>query len=121
EPLADLSGPRPFVEVQQVLDPDYPDGHHYYWKSTNVPALTDDVVDILLAHAVAAPSEESTVDVWLNGGAIDRGTGSTSAFPARRRWPHRRRNPPSPSGSMAGRSPGSPVPPAHSLGAATVT
>src|SRR5699024_10617386 len=35
------------------------------------------------APAVAAPSEESTVALWLNGGAIARVTGSTSAFPGR--------------------------------------
>ncbi|MGJ3560633.1 hypothetical protein ACR6C2_27805 [Streptomyces sp. INA 01156] len=37
DPILDLSGPMPYTEVQAILDEDYPDGLHYYWKSVNVP------------------------------------------------------------------------------------
>jgi FAD/FMN-containing dehydrogenase len=83
EPLADLSGRMTYVEAQRVYDPDYPAGHRYYWKSTNLPALTDEVVDVLVEHALAAPSEHSTVDVWLNGGAIARVADTDTAFRGR--------------------------------------
>ena len=40
-PLVDLSGPMAYVDAQQIYDPDYPAGHRYYWKSTNLPSLSD--------------------------------------------------------------------------------
>ena len=33
EPIADFSGPMPYVDGQKLLDDDYPDGRFYYWKS----------------------------------------------------------------------------------------
>ena len=38
EPLADFSGPMPYVEVQRFFDADYPIGWHYYWKSAQPDA-----------------------------------------------------------------------------------
>ena len=46
DPLVDLSGPMPFVEAQQIYDPDYPAGHRYYWKSTNLPSMPADVIEL---------------------------------------------------------------------------
>lgn len=81
--LADLSGPMSYVDAQQVYDADYPDGHRYYWKSTGLAALTDDTVDVLVAQALAAPSPESTIDIWLNGGAIERVGDDQTAYSGR--------------------------------------
>jgi FAD/FMN-containing dehydrogenase len=83
EPLADLSGAMPFVEVQQVYDPDYPAGHRYYWKSARLPELTGEIVDVLVGQTRGAPSKHSTVDLWLNGGAIARVAGDATAFSGR--------------------------------------
>jgi FAD/FMN-containing dehydrogenase len=81
--LADLSGRMSYVEAQQVYDPDYPAGHRYYWKSTNLPALPGEAVDRLVEHTLAAPSKHSTVDIWLNGGAIERMADADTAFSGR--------------------------------------
>jgi FAD/FMN-containing dehydrogenase len=81
--LADLSGVMPYVEAQQAYDPDYPAGHRYYWKSTNVGALPTAAVDALVGHALVAPSKHSTIDVWLNGGAIERIGEDETAFRGR--------------------------------------
>jgi FAD/FMN-containing dehydrogenase len=81
--LADLSGPMSYVDAQQVYDADYPDGHRYYWKSTGLSALTDDTVDVLVAQALAAPSPESTIDIWLNGGAMARVDDDATAYSGR--------------------------------------
>ncbi|MFD7282271.1 FAD-binding oxidoreductase [Streptomyces sp. NPDC059862] len=70
EPICDLSGARTYTETQTVLDDDYPDGWRYYWKSVNAPALSDELIERLAAHAAAAPSPDSTVDVWYQGGAM---------------------------------------------------
>ena len=83
DPLADFSGPMPFVEAQKIYDPEYPSGHRYYWKSTNVDRLSEDVVDVLVEHTLAAPSKHSTIDVWLNGGAMARVPESHAAFRGR--------------------------------------
>jgi FAD/FMN-containing dehydrogenase len=80
EPIADFSGPIPYTEVQRVLDEDYPNGHRYYWKSTNLGGLGDAEIDRLIAHARSAPSDESTIDVWYQGGAMGRVGASETAF-----------------------------------------
>ncbi|HSK99935.1 MAG TPA: FAD-binding oxidoreductase [Rubrobacteraceae bacterium] len=80
EPIVDLSGPMPYVEAQKVLDEDYPNGRRYYWKSTNVGGLDDGVIDGLVAHAEAAPSDHSTIDVWYQGGAMGRVGAAATAF-----------------------------------------
>src|SRR5690606_13289070 len=49
EPIADVSGTMPFLEVQQFFDEDYPSGGRYYWKSTYLTGLSDEVVEALVA------------------------------------------------------------------------
>jgi len=81
--LADFSGPMQYVDAQKIYDADYPAGHRYYWKSTNLTELTPEAVDVLVEHTLAAPSRHSTLDVWLNGGAIARVGDSATAFRGR--------------------------------------
>ena len=80
EPIADFSGPMPYVEAQKLLDEDYPDGGRYYWKSTNVNGLGDEAIEQLISHAEAAASGHSTIDVWYQGGAMGRVGAEESAF-----------------------------------------
>ena len=78
--IADLSARMPYTEAQAILDEDYPDGWHYYWKSQNVDSLNDKVLERLMNHAETAPSEHSTIDVWYQGGAMARVGASETAF-----------------------------------------
>ena len=80
DPIVDFSGPMPYTEVQKLLDEDYPDGWRYYWKSVNVEGLRDEVIEALIEHAEAAPSDHSTIDVWFQGGAMGRVGADESAF-----------------------------------------
>jgi hypothetical protein len=80
EPIVDFSGPMPYVEAQKILDEDYPDGGRYYWKSQNVNGLGDEEIERLIAHAEAAPSGHSTIDVWYQGGVMGRVGASETAF-----------------------------------------
>ena len=80
DPIADLSGPMPYTEAQQVLDEDYPEGKRYYWKSQNLRGLADEEIERLIAHAQSAPSDESTIDVWYQGGAMSRVGPTETAF-----------------------------------------
>jgi FAD/FMN-containing dehydrogenase len=80
DPIADLSEPMPYVEVQKVLDEDYPEGGRYYWKSVNVNGLGDEEIEHLMAHAETAPSDHSTIDVWYQGGAMNQVGAKETAF-----------------------------------------
>ena len=86
EPIADLSGPMPYVDAQKLLDEDYPDGGSYYWKSIALDALDAEAIAVLAAHADAAPSGHSTIDVWFHGGAMDGVGAEETAFGPRPRY-----------------------------------
>ncbi len=86
EPIADLSGPMPYVEAQKLLDEDYPDGGSYYWKSITLDALDAEAIAELATHADAAPSGHSTIDVWYHGGAMGRVGADDTAFGPRPRY-----------------------------------
>jgi len=78
--IADFSGKMPYTDAQALLDEDYPDGWRYYWKSINIRELSDAVIDRLAAHAAAAPSPHSTLDIWYQGGAMARVSEEETAF-----------------------------------------
>ena len=68
--LTDLSGVVPWVEAQQFFDEDYPRGRRYYWKSSHLSSLEPDAVSALMESAASRPSPLTSLDVWINGGAI---------------------------------------------------
>ncbi|MFI7454914.1 FAD-binding oxidoreductase [Nonomuraea sp. NPDC049714] len=80
EPICDLSGATTYTEAQKVLDDDYPDGGRYYWTSVNAPGLSDELIERLAEHAAAAPSPDSTIDVWYQGGAMAQVGEEETAF-----------------------------------------
>ena len=80
QPIADLSGCMPWVEAQKFLDPDYPDGRCYYWKSVYFDRLDAEVIDVLQRHAEKRPSVLSSIDIWLLGGAASRIAPTATAF-----------------------------------------
>jgi FAD/FMN-containing dehydrogenase len=86
DPIVDLSAAMPYVEAQKLLDEDYPDGLRYYWKSVALDELGDDAVERLQAHAAAAPSQHSTIDVWYHGGAMSGVDAEATAFGPRPRY-----------------------------------
>jgi FAD/FMN-containing dehydrogenase len=80
-PIADLSGVMPYTEVQQFFDEDYPKWEmRYYWTSTYVRELPDELIAEIARLNEAAPSPESTVDVWQLGGALARVPADATAF-----------------------------------------
>jgi FAD/FMN-containing dehydrogenase len=83
QPIADLSGQMPFVSAQQLFDADYPDGMRYYWKSTYLNILDDEVIQLLVDRASTRPSPISSLDVWVLGGAMARIDTTHSAFAQR--------------------------------------
>jgi FAD/FMN-containing dehydrogenase len=83
-PLADFSTVMPYVEAQQALDEDYPNGMRYYWKSLNLNRLDDEVIDRIVEHSRRQPSPLSTTDLWHVGGAVTRVGPEEGAFHAGR-------------------------------------
>ncbi len=79
-PLADLSGTMSYVESQSALDPLFPHGGRYYWKSHFLDELTDEVICVLLDHDASRPSPESVIFIRTLGGALMRVGDDDSAY-----------------------------------------
>jgi FAD/FMN-containing dehydrogenase len=82
-PLYDLLAPRQFVEHQRMFDASVPRGWNYYWKTWEVPRLTDDAIDGLVDATVDLPTLQSYVIVFQLGGAIARVPEDETAYPQR--------------------------------------
>lgn len=83
KPLLDFSGVKPYVEVQQAFDADYPDGLRYYWKSLNLIDLNEKAIELIVEHARLQPSPFSTTDLWHIGGAVKTASPESGAFHGR--------------------------------------
>jgi FAD/FMN-containing dehydrogenase len=79
-PLVDLVAPRPYLELQRMFDPAVPHGWHYYWKSWEVPPLTDATIDTLVEQASRIASPRSYIIVFQLGGAMARVGEHDTAF-----------------------------------------
>src|SRR5439155_3249970 len=79
-PLLDLCGPRPFVELQAMFDPSFPEGLWYYFRSCDVAELNDDVIDTVAEHALRMRSPLTAFPIFQLGGAIAGVSEDESAF-----------------------------------------
>ncbi len=80
EPVVDLSTKAPWVQVQQMLDEDYPDGKLYYWTSMFLDELNADVIRVLEKYTRSRPSLDTTIDIWFLGGAMAAVPSHATAF-----------------------------------------
>jgi len=71
-PLLDLVGPVPYVGFQSALDSTVLHGWNYYWKSTHLPELRDDLIDVIVDHAFSCSSPRSYVAMFHLKGAVSR-------------------------------------------------
>jgi FAD/FMN-containing dehydrogenase len=83
-PLADLVGPLPYCQLQAMLDASVPFGLPRYWKSGYFTDLSDELIDLLIAHAAAKPSPLSAVVIFHMHGAAARVSPESTAFALRR-------------------------------------
>ncbi|PBC01105.1 FAD-binding oxidoreductase [Mesorhizobium sp. WSM3860] len=79
-PLLDLVGPAPYAGFQSALDSTVPHGWNYYWKSTHLPELRDDLIDVIAGHAFSASSPRSYVALFHLKGAVSRVAEGDTAF-----------------------------------------
>ena len=82
-PLVDLVGPTPYVDLQSGIDDTVPHGWHYYWKSTDLTGLSDEVIEILAERAYRATSPRSYAAMFHMRGAIARTPRDATAHPGR--------------------------------------
>jgi FAD/FMN-containing dehydrogenase len=83
DPIADMLEPKPYLALQSMFDPFVPHGWHRYWKSVELPPLTDDAIDTLVEHASGQTSPNSYCIVFQLGGAVSRVKESDSAYSQR--------------------------------------
>jgi FAD/FMN-containing dehydrogenase len=83
-PLLDLVGPTPYADFQSALDSTVVHGWNYYWKSTHLPELSDDLIEVICNHAFSAASPRSYVVMFHLGGAVGRAAEGKTAFGNRR-------------------------------------
>ena len=82
-PLLDLVGPAPYVGFQSALDSTVVHGWNYYWKSTYLPQLCDDLIDVLTEHAFSCSSPRSYAAMFHLKGAVGRVAEGATAFGSR--------------------------------------
>ena len=83
DPIVDLLEPKLYTELQSMFDPGVPHGWHRYWKSVELPRLTDGAIDTLVEHASAQESPKSYCIVFHLGGALARPGEDDTAFSQR--------------------------------------
>ena len=70
ELVTDFSGQMQYCEVQQMFDTMMPFGQYRcYWKSHYLAGLSDALIDLCLANAAEAPSDNTLSSLWNFGGA----------------------------------------------------
>jgi hypothetical protein len=81
EPLLDLSGRWPFLNVQQAFDPVFPHAEHlHYWKSLYLDRFDEEVWNLVLEHVARKPSPRTLVATRFIGGAVQRVAAGATAF-----------------------------------------
>jgi FAD/FMN-containing dehydrogenase len=79
-PIVDFLEPKPYTALQSMFDPFVPHGWHRYWKSVELPPLTDGAIDTLVEQASAITSPRSYCIVFQLGGALARVGEDETAF-----------------------------------------
>jgi FAD/FMN-containing dehydrogenase len=69
-PLIDLVTGKSWLEHQSMFDLTVPHGWHYYWKSTELPPLEDDVIDVIVSNSLKITSPLSYSVIFQLGGEI---------------------------------------------------
>ena len=82
-PIVDRLEPKPYLALQSMFDPLVPHGWHRYWKSVELPPLTDGAIDTLVDHTSRITSPRSYTIILQLGGALGRVPEDATAFSQR--------------------------------------
>jgi len=78
-PLFDWTGSMPYPALQGMFDALYPKGLQWYWKGDFVKALPDAAIDVHVAQAKNAPTDQCLMHLYPIDGAVhDKAKGDTA-------------------------------------------
>ncbi len=80
EPVADLIGPMPYVQMQSLIDALWPHGTKAYMKAGYLSGLDDAAIATMARFHQEATSPASEIHVQHLGGAVARGPATESAY-----------------------------------------
>jgi len=80
EPLADQVTPRPYTQLQSMIDAGGSAGFHNYWKAQYLRDLPENAIDTIISSAATITSPISDLKVFPMGGAVARASEEDSAF-----------------------------------------
>jgi FAD/FMN-containing dehydrogenase len=82
--VADVCVQKPFLAHQSMFDPSFVPGRWYYFRSLDVPALTDEMIDITAEHSLRINSPLTSFPIWqMGGGEVARVGEDDTAFGGR--------------------------------------
>jgi FAD/FMN-containing dehydrogenase len=82
--VADVCVQKPYLAHQSMFDPSFVPGRWYYFRSLDVPALTDEMIDITAEHSLRINSPLTSFPIWqMGGGAVARVGEDDTAFGGR--------------------------------------
>jgi FAD/FMN-containing dehydrogenase len=81
--VADACVEKPYLAHQAMFDPAFVPGRWYYFRSFDVPALTDEMIDITAEHSSRIQSPLTSFPIWQMGGAVSRVGEDETAFGGR--------------------------------------
>jgi FAD/FMN-containing dehydrogenase len=79
-PLVDRIGPMAYTALQSMYDAGWPSGVQHYWKSNFLTELSDEAIDIMVAHCANRPSPQCGMALPQLGGAVSRVAPDETAF-----------------------------------------
>jgi len=82
-PVADVCVPKPYLAHQAMLDPSFPPGRWYYFKSCDIAELSDEIIDITVERSLQIDSPLTSFPIWQMGGAVSRVGDDETAFNGR--------------------------------------
>jgi FAD/FMN-containing dehydrogenase len=80
DPVADLVGPMPYVQMQGLIDALYPRGTKAYMKAGYMGDLDDHAIETLVRYHQDATSPASEIHVHDFGGAVARADADETAY-----------------------------------------
>jgi FAD/FMN-containing dehydrogenase len=82
-PILNGMATMPYPALQSLFDALLPKGLQWYWKADFVKELTDEAIDVHIAHAAKSPSELSLMHLYPIDGAVHRVGSSEMAWQCR--------------------------------------
>lgn len=81
--ILEFAGAQQYVAVQRAFDAGMPEGQRWFSRAHYLAELSDDAIDVVVAHVEALPGDFSIVYFEPQGGAVGRADPGSTAFPHR--------------------------------------